>query len=138
MMWQRVIPAWIAVLKADTALATALGGNHIYPAQAGRVARIPSVEYTLPLTDVEADALNRITIQVDYWARGVSAAATIEARLRTVTHSDTPRTMGTLKLWSRYVDSRTHEYPAEPGVTHRSLDFLFEVVRLKYQPVPTP
>lgn len=155
MMWHRVIPAWLALLIADQALMQALNGvavtpaqaaamtpdelqealaqSHIYPAQAARKVGVPSVEYTLPIIDRETELFNPITIQVDYWVRGVNRAAVIENRLRTLTHRDTSRVIGGMRMWTRYLDSRSHEYRAAEGVTHQSLDFLFEPLRSKYQ-----
>jgi hypothetical protein len=133
MTWDVVLPAWVALLEADAALVAALGGAHIYPAQAARAVRIPSVEYVM-VDDREGEVFNPLIVQVDYWARGVGAAGLIEQRIRRVTHRDTARTVdlgddGMLTLWMRYIDSRSHDYTAERGVVHRSMDFRFETVR---------
>jgi hypothetical protein len=114
-------------------LVTALGGEHIYPAQASRPVRVPSVEYTLPFFDREEENHNPIDIQVDYWARGVARAATIEARIRALTHRDTARELGGYRMWTLYLDSRSHDYPADPGVFHRSLDIRLAPLRSKFQ-----
>ena len=76
---------------------------------------------------------NPITVQVDYWARGAPKAAAIERRIRLITHRDTARVVGGYRMWTQYLDSRSHEYPAELGVVHRSLDIRLTPVRLKYQ-----
>jgi hypothetical protein len=131
MMWHEVIPLWVAMLEADGTLIAALGGQRIYPAQAATPVRIPSVEWVV-VTDNEEELFNPFIVQVDYWVKGVNRAAVIEARIRTLTHRDVARVMGDYRLWTRYLDSRTHEYTAEEGVTHRSLDFLFEPLRSKY------
>ena len=89
------------------------------------------MEWTL-VGDTEDESFNPITVQLDYFARGVAQAATIERRIRQLTHRDTSRVLGTHRMWTRYLDSRNHDYPAEPGVVHRSLDFLFEPLRAKY------
>ncbi len=105
----------------------------VYPAQSARPVRVPSVEYTLPITDIEEENFNPITVQVDYWARGAPKAAAIERRIRLITHRDTARVVGGCRMWTQYLDSRSHEYPAELGVVHRSLDVRLTPVRLKYQ-----
>lgn len=133
MMWDRVAKAWVALLVGDAALLAALGGPHVYPASAARVIRIPSIDYQ-GFSDIELETFNPIQIQVDYFARGVGNAATIERRIRTLTHRDVRRTLGGLRLWTRYLDSRNHDYPTDAGVVHRSLDFLFEPLRAKYAP----
>jgi hypothetical protein len=136
MMWDVVIEAWLADVLADDDLVTALGGTHIYPAQAARLVRVPSVEW-LVIVDREEELHNPITVQVDYWAKGTTLAATIERRIRRLTHRDVARVWTfdgvQYRLWTRYIDSRTHDYPADPGVLHRSLDYEFRPLREKYQ-----
>lgn len=131
MMWDRVVPEWLDLLEADADLIDLLGGQHIYPAQAAREVRIPSVEWLLVL-DSEEENFNPFLVQVDYWARGAVKAAAIERRIRMITHRDTAREIGGIRLWTQYEDSRSHDYPAEPGVIHRSLDFRFIPGRDKY------
>lgn len=132
MMWDLVVEAWLDLLEADTALETELGGDdHIYPAQSSRAARIPSVEWSL-VGDLEEESFNPITIQVDIFAKNVRQMVTIERRIRLLTHRDTARVLGGLRMWTRYLDSRSHDYPAQPGAMHRSLDFQFEPLRAKY------
>jgi hypothetical protein len=136
MMWDAVVQAWLADLLADSDLTTALGGAHVYPAQAARPVRVPSVEWH-PVMDIEDELHNRITVQVDYWAKGTVLAATIERRIRRLTHRDVARVWvfggESFRLWTRYIDSRPHDYPADPGVLHRSLDFEFRPLREKWQ-----
>ena len=132
MMWDVVLPIWLDLLEADAELIADLGGSYIYPAQAARPVRIPSVEYTLPFSDMEEENFNPFTVQVDYWARGVPKAAAIERRIREITHRDTAREIGGYRMWTQYEDSRSHEYPAELGVVHRSLDFRFTPLRDMY------
>jgi hypothetical protein len=136
MMWDIVIPAWVALLEQDADLVAALGGPHIYPAQAARAVRIPSVEWVI-VSDRESELFNPVMVQVDIWARGVAAAAVIERRIRALTHRDVSRELVLdeyegLRLWTRYIDSRTHEYRADPGVVHKSIDIQFEPVRARF------
>lgn len=132
MMWDEILPLWVALLNGDAELVAELGGERIYPAQSARPVEIPSVEYTLPFSDVEEENFNPFTVQMDYWARGVPSAAVIERRIRAITHRDTAREIEGYRLWTQYQDSRSHEYPAELGVVHRSLDFRFTPLRDKY------
>jgi hypothetical protein len=153
MMWDVVVAAWHALLLADTDLMAALNGvavtpeeaaemdpadlqealalSHIYPAQAARPVVVPSVEWSL-IGDREVSLFNPLTLQVDYWCRGMGRASTIEWRIRTLSHRDTSRVMGGIRLWTRYLDSRNHDYPADPGVLHRSLDLQLEPLRARY------
>ena len=131
MKWDFVVEFWLARLYADAELMAFLGGEHIYPAGPKRPVVVPSVEYVM-LDDREGEWLNPIGIQVDYWARGMKKAQEIERRLRLLTHQDYGQELGGERLWMNYTDSRTIEYPNDPGVVHRALDFTIETVRLKY------
>jgi hypothetical protein len=132
--WDQLLPPWIALLEDDGELVASLGGSHIYPAQASRAVVIPSIEYQM-ISDREAELFGTIALQVDYWARGIAKAGEIERRLRTLLHHDVAFVLGGERLWSRYVDSRTLSYPADPGVLHRALDFEIEAARGKYVPL---
>jgi hypothetical protein len=132
MMWHLVLPAWVEMLSDDAELSAELGGAHIYPAQSARPVRVPSVEW-VAIIDREEELFNPITVQVDYWARGVPKAAAIEGHIRRLTHRDTARVLGGYRMWTLYQDSRSHQYPAELGVVHRSMDFLFRPLRAKYE-----
>lgn len=131
MRWDAVAVAWTDRLEADPALMQLLGGARIYPANASRPVEIPSVEY-LPVVDQEGELFNTIRVQVDFWAHGTVNAWAIEKRLRLLTHHDTAQVLAGMRLWMRYLDGRTVEYPAAPGVVHRILDFEFELIRGKY------
>lgn len=132
MRWDDVARAVVAALAADTVLTTALGTDAdgdvpIYPANANRAVRVPSVEWFM-VFDRYDESLNPMLMQVDYWAKGQASAVTIEARIRAVLHSDVRRTFAGVDCATLYDDSRTHDHP-DPGVVHRSLDFRFEPVR---------
>jgi hypothetical protein len=133
MRWDYFIEFWTARLLADPALVSVMGSasGWIYPAQSARPVTVPSVEYTL-ITDTESELFNPIGIQVDLWARGIKKAAQIERRIRVLTHGDTGQDLGGERVWMRYRDARTLDYPSDAGVIHRTLDFEFEAVRGKY------
>lgn len=132
MRWDFVLEFWTARLLADAALESVMGSaTYIYPASAARPVSIPSIEY-LMIGDVEEELFNPITVQVDFWVRGIKKAAQVERRIRVLTHSDVGQDLGGERMWLRYLDSRTVEYTAEKGVVHRILDFRFEPIREKY------
>lgn len=131
MRWDTVLPLLVARWNADTTLTNALGGAHIYPAQASRPVKIPSIEYLI-LGNPEGESFGTIRLRVDFWAKGMALTGVIEKRLYVLTHKDVAQVLGTERLWMRYVDGRTLDYEADPGVTHRALDFEIETVRLKY------
>lgn len=122
---------WVERLNADAQLTALLGGEHIYPASASRPVRVPSMEWIL-LYDTEDEWTNPIGVQWDFWARGIRVAGLIEKRLRLLSHADYGQELGGERLWLRYRDGRSLEYPKEPGVVHRALDFEVEPVRSKY------
>jgi len=129
MRWDFVIEHWTARLIGDAALTSVLGASGlIYPAQASRPVKVPSVEYQL-LGDRETENFNPLSVQVDFWAKGIKKAAQIERRIRILTHRDVAQDLGGERMWLQYIDGRSLEYPAEPGVEHRSLDFLFTPLR---------
>jgi hypothetical protein len=125
-MLDAIVPLW----EGDAALVAALGGKRIYMMGSNRPVQIPSVEW-LPIADTLTEAFNPVTIQVDYFATSTTQAFAIERRLRVLTHRETMRVLGDMKLWTRYAESNTNDYP-KPGVIHRSLRFLLEPVRERY------
>ena len=132
MRWDFVIEFWKARLEADAALISVMGSSvFVYAAQAAKPVKVPSIEYLI-VGDREEELFNPIQVQVDFWVKGIKKAAQIERRIRLLTHSDVGQELGGERMWLRYLDSRTTEYPAELGVVHKTLDFLFEPMREKY------
>ena len=130
MHWDAILPALSETLLADEELVAALGGPYVYPAQSSRPIRVPSVE-VLMTGDQDGETFNVISVQFDYWARGMSRAAAIEQRLRAL-HWDVHRLLDGIPCWCRYLDSTSLAYPADPGVLHRALQFQLEVILGKY------
>lgn len=138
-MWDVVVEDWLAQLVADTDLVAVLGADiatRITMAGSSLPVTVPSVQY-LPIYDFEAENFNRFALQVDFWARGSADARLIESRLRVLTHRDVSYELGGRSIWSRFLDARSIQYPREPGVIHRSLDFEFETLRSRRQPAPS-
>lgn len=132
MRWDFVIEHWITRLQADASLVSLMNSSaFIYASGAAKPVKVPSIEYMI-VGDREDELFNPIQVQVDFWQRGIKKAAQTERRIRLLTHSDVGQDLGGERLWMRYLESRTTEYPAEPGVVHKILDFLFEPVREKY------
>ena len=128
MRWDSVIPEWVNRLLDDTALVQHLEGPRIYPANANRPVKVPSVEY-LMISDRPTEIFSEIQVQVDVFARGLRVAGLIEKRIRLVTHHDVGQDLAGERLWLQYQDSRTVDFPSDPGVVHRILDFQFTPVR---------
>jgi len=131
MRWDALLEGWTARMLADATLVGLLGGDHLYPGQASRPVRVPSVEY-LMVGDRESELFNQVAVQVDLWARGITLAAQIERRIRALTHADVGQDLDGERVWLRYREGRTVDYPADPGVIHRVLEFEFEAVRAQY------
>lgn len=129
MNWDVALEAWLNAVEGDADLTAALGGAHVYEAESGRKARVPSVEYSL-ITNPEDENTEGLELQVDIFARGMAQAVTLERRIRAVAHHDMPLVIGGMAMWSRHLgDARTLPYPAEEGVVHRTLGFMLEFAR---------
>lgn len=128
MKWLDVVDAMVAALEADGELTTALGGPHIYVAVAGRTIRVPSIEYTA-VADTLEENTEPVLLQLDLYARGTEAVATIERRVRIVLHRDLPYMLGALAVWGRLQGARSLDFPSDGEVRYRSLDFEFETAR---------
>lgn len=134
MNWGEVMGnAIVPMLEDDAVLigATGLAGKYIFAGQASRPVRIPSLEWVL-IDDILTEVFNPMEVQFDYWAKNIEQAQVIEGRLRTLLHRDTRRVLAGINMSTLYLDSFTHEYP-QPGITHRSLRFRFEPVRVRPQ-----
>lgn len=128
MRWDAVIPDWVERLTSDALLIQHLEGNSVYPANASRPVRVPSVEY-LMVGDRPTEIFSEIQVQVDVFARGLRVAGLIEKRIRLLTHKDVAQDLGGERMWLQYQDSRQVDFPSDPGVVHRILDFQFTPVR---------
>lgn len=124
MKGRAVVLAVADLLRADAGLVAALGGAHVYRQASQREARIPSVELLI-VSDTPRENTGRVLVQVDTWSTSPDASGVIEGRIFALLHSDLPQTLGGLKMFTTYQDSRDHEDP-EPGVVHWSMDFMFE------------
>ena len=131
MKWDIVVEKWLARLFADDALISLLDGRKIFAASANRPVKVPSVEW-LMMYDTEGEWLNPVGFQVDIFARGVRMAAQMERRIRLLTHHDTSQDFSGERMWFLYQDARSIEFPSDPGVVHRALDFECQSVRAKY------
>lgn len=133
MRWDFLIEHWTALLLADAALVSVMGSSSgwIYPADSSKPVRVPSIQYTL-IYDVEAELWNRVGVQLDLFVRGKKKAAQVERRIRVLTHHDTAIVLGGERLWTRFQDARTIEFPSDPEVVHRVLDIELEAARGKY------
>jgi len=132
MQWDVLVTAWLARLNADTTLTGLLGGTgNIYPADASRPVKVPSLQY-LVHNDHEEESFNPMGLRVDLFVRGATKAAQVERRVRQLSHRDAGQVLGTRRGWLRLLDASTLEFPSDPGVVHRALDFHLETVRSKY------
>lgn len=128
MRWDFAITEWRSHLVDDAELVALLGGRHIYPASSARQVRIPSVDYRI-ITDTIDENFNDLTVQVDLWAEGPRVAGLIERRIRMLTHKDVYQVLGNERWLLQYEDGRTLDFPSDPGVIHRALDFRFSLLR---------
>ncbi len=124
--------AWLARLNGDATLVGLLGGaGRILAAQASRPVTIPSIEWQV-YGDTEEESFNPVSVRLDLFVTGVAKADQVEARVRNLSHRDTAQAIGSVRGWIRHLDTRDIEFPSQPGVVHRALDFTLEAVRHKY------
>lgn len=132
MRWGFFVRHWTARLLADPDLISVMGrADFITPAQSRRPVEVPSIEY-LSVTDNESELWNPIGMQVDFWARGWAKTERIEQRIRTLTTRDTSQVLGGERVWMKFMDANTIDYPQDASTVHRVLDFTFEALRGKY------
>jgi hypothetical protein len=128
MRWDFVIPEWVDRLLNDAALVQLLKGPHIYPPNATRPVRVPSIEYDM-IYDRATEIFNPIGVQVNIFAEGMRLGGLIEKRIRLLTHHDVGQELGGERMWLIYQDSSTVEFPSMPGVIHRIVEFEFTPAR---------
>ena len=128
MRWDFVIPEWVDRLINDAALVQHLEGRNVFPANANRPVKVPSVEY-LMISDRPTEIFSEIQVQVDIFARGIRLAGLIEKRIKLLTHHDVGQDLGGERMWLQHTDSRQVDFPSDPGVIHRIVDFQFTPVR---------
>lgn len=81
MNWDDVMEnAIVPMMEGDAQFVAALGGLHLYAAQAARPVQIPSSEWQI-IGDRYTEVFNPIDVQFDYWAPGAKAVI-IERRYR--------------------------------------------------------
>lgn len=125
---QEVIRAVIAHLRADPELMQALGSaERIRRSRDMAQVDTPLLTYSL-IDDGYSENTTRVLTQWDIWARGLSQAFVLEARLKALLHSDLPVVVGGVGMWMLYQGGRDHADP-EPDIVHRSFDFLFQPIR---------
>lgn len=127
MRWDFVITEWVGRMRSDPTLMTLLH-SHFGPANATRPVEVPSAEYIMT-GDTESENFNPIRVQVDIFARGIRLAGLIEKRVRLLTHHDVGQVLGGERMWLQYQDARTVDFPSDPGVIHRIVDFQFTPLR---------
>lgn len=127
MRWDFVITEWADRLAADEVFMSRCQGN-FRAANATTPVKVPSVEY-LMTGDIESENFNPIQVQVDIFARGMREAGLIEKKVRLLTHHDVGQVLGGERMWLQYQDARTVDFPSDPGVIHRIVDFQFTPLR---------
>lgn len=133
MRWDFAITEWRNRLVSDTNLMALLPRDDenkvpIYPASSARKVTVPSVDYRI-ITDTIDENFNDLTLQVDLWAEGIRVAGLIERRIRMLSHKDVYQVLGGERWLLQYEDGRTLDFPSDPGVIHRALDFHFSLLR---------
>lgn len=126
MSWPVAIKAVITALEADPVLGS-IEGLSIYRHGEFTAPKVPGIAWII-VSDLKAENTNPIRVQLDVFARGLEQARAIEERLRAILDRDVPQTLQGVLMRTDLLDAQDQLDP-EPGVTHRSLDFLFEPTR---------
>lgn len=131
MRWDTVIPTCIvAPVMADAGVKSVLGATPTVFMAGEREFSVPSMRWTL-LANPESELWEDALVQLDFWVRTVAKAVTLAGALRLLLHQEIEVTVGGLKLWSKYVDSRPVR-TARDGIVEGSLDFRLTYLRGRY------
>ena len=120
MRWHTVLPLSVVAHVRDDSDVQGVIGDDFYMI-GERAFKCPSLRWNL-IANVEGENFEESLLTFDFWVRTVADAATLEAALRRLLHHEAVVTIGGVKLWSKYVDSRPLG-GAKDGTIARSIDF---------------
>lgn len=134
MRWDQVIPAVVALLRADAARPAALERTAIHEARDATAVTVPGLTWYM-VSDIEEEVWNPILTQWDVFARDWAEMAVLEGWIRGLLHADLPQVIGGIRMWTQLVDARTLPVPEDmnPGLVHRQLDIRLTAARSKYE-----
>jgi hypothetical protein len=131
MRWDSVIPACVvAPVVADTEALVVLGNPPTFFMAGEREFSVPSLRWTL-IANTEGENYEDALVQLDFWVRSVAQAVALSRALRRLLHHEAEVTIGGLKLWSKYVESRPVR-TARDGIVEGSLDFRLTYLRERF------
>lgn len=131
MRWDTVIPAAVvAPIMADTEVQSVLGSQPAFYMVGERDFKVQSMRWTL-VSNVEDENYEESLVQIDFWVRSIDDAVTLSAALRRLLHHEIEVTVGGIKLWSKYIESRPVR-TARAGIVEGSLDFRLTALRARY------
>lgn len=125
---REVLEAQLAILAADSALTTLLGGEHIYMRDSvDEVEQVPGIYWWGPDEAPMEEVTHRAMVLWDVWADTSEQALAIETRLRDLLHHETPRQYGDVLAWSSFAGSSV--LAAAKGQARRAAEFEIQPVR---------
>lgn len=128
MRWDTVIPTClVAPVMADADVQSVLGNPPAFFMAGEREFRVNSMRWTL-VANTEGENWEESLVQIDFYVRTLAQVRTLERALRRLLHHEIELTVGGVKLWSKYVDSRPLG-GAMDGTIARSLDFRLTYLR---------
>lgn len=131
MRWPTLIgTCLVAPVMEDTEVQSVLGEPVEFFMAGERNFKVPSMRWTL-IANTEGENWEQSLVQIDFWVRSLADATTLEGALRRLLHHETQVTIGGLKLWSQYVDSRPLG-GAKDGTIARALDFRQTYLRERH------
>ncbi len=126
-MWDRVVEQLLIMLKADSQIGLLLEGSNIYRNRSRPRIQTPEVTYTVVSNTLEQNYAP-LVLQWDIWALDMDAVSHIEQRLFQLMHSDLPKTIGTLRLWSQF--TLGYDFPSEEEtIAHRAVEYKYTPAR---------
>jgi hypothetical protein len=123
--WTTALTAFLDALAARLAADVALPVVSIIRSDEYALRRVPSVAWTV-FSDRLSENTNPFRVQFDVHGT-FDQVLRVEEHIRAM-HGDTPQTIEGVLMLAQYDDARDHA-DAEPGVSHRSVDFEIEPAR---------
>lgn len=131
MRWDDVVPvALVAPVMADSVVQSVLGNPPAFFMEGEREFKVNSMRWQR-IANPEGENYEEALIQIDWWVRTLSDSRTLAGALRRLLHHETEITVGGIRLWSKYVDSRALT-GARDGTVAESMDVRLTFLRSRY------
>lgn len=120
----------VAPIETDSDVKSVIGNPARFYMAGERKFEVESMRWQL-IANTEGENYEESLIQLDFWVRSMDDVVTLEGALRRLLHHETEVTIGGIRLWSKYVDSRPLG-GAKDGTIARTLDFRQTYLRARH------